>query len=302
MTTTPALPKKTREIHNNHMDSTIWNDFKFRDDDIIIATYAKSGTTWMQQIISQLIFDGEEGLPVAEMSPWLDFRLPAKEIKIEALEAQTHRRFIKTHLPVDAFVFNPVVKHLYIARDGRDVLWSMHNHQINMTPEMMEALNTAPNLVGPPLEPCSDDPCQLFLEWLDDGPFPPWSFWENIKTWWEIRDLPNVMLLHFNDLKADLAGEMARIATFLEIDVAQSRWPVMIEHCSFDYMKKNSEAVVPLAGAPWKGGSKTFINKGSNGRWRDSLTAEDCEKYERRAREELSADCVGWLAEGGRYR
>ena len=43
-------PKKRRELHNHHFDSTIWNDFKFRNNDIVIATYAKSGTTWMQQI------------------------------------------------------------------------------------------------------------------------------------------------------------------------------------------------------------------------------------------------------------
>lgn len=59
-----ALPIKTREMHNHHMDSTVWNDIDFRDDDIVIATYAKSGTSWMQQIISQLIFQGQEGLPV----------------------------------------------------------------------------------------------------------------------------------------------------------------------------------------------------------------------------------------------
>lgn len=54
----PATPlRKLREIHNHHMDSTIWNDFAFRDDDIIIATYAKSGTTWLQQIVGQLVFE-----------------------------------------------------------------------------------------------------------------------------------------------------------------------------------------------------------------------------------------------------
>ena len=46
--------------------------FKFRDGDIVIATYGKSGTTWVQQIVSQLIFNGAEDLPVAAMSPWLD--------------------------------------------------------------------------------------------------------------------------------------------------------------------------------------------------------------------------------------
>ena len=52
-----AWPEKTTEMHNQHIDSTFWNGFKFRDDDIIISTYAKSGTTWMQQIISQMLFN-----------------------------------------------------------------------------------------------------------------------------------------------------------------------------------------------------------------------------------------------------
>ena len=121
-------PVKTRELHNNHMDSTVWNDLDFRDDDIVIATYAKSGTTWLQQIISQLIFAGAEGLGVAEMSPWVDLRVPPKEVKLAEIEAQTHRRFLKTHLPVDALVFSPKAKYIYIARDARDVMWSMHNH------------------------------------------------------------------------------------------------------------------------------------------------------------------------------
>ena len=69
----PAVwPVKTRELHNHHMDSTVWNDFKFRNDDVIVATWAKSGTTWTQQIVSQLIFNGMEGINVPMLSPWLD--------------------------------------------------------------------------------------------------------------------------------------------------------------------------------------------------------------------------------------
>ena len=52
------LPGKTREFQNHHFDSTVWNDFQFRPDDIIIGTYAKSGTTWTQQIVGQLLFNG----------------------------------------------------------------------------------------------------------------------------------------------------------------------------------------------------------------------------------------------------
>src|SRR5687767_11669846 len=68
-------PQKRRELHNHHFDSTVWNDFRFRDDDIVIGTYAKSGTTWTQQIVSQLIFAGVESLNVADMSPWVDLRV-----------------------------------------------------------------------------------------------------------------------------------------------------------------------------------------------------------------------------------
>ena len=95
-----AWPIKSRELHSHHFDSTIWNDFKFRNDDIIIATYAKSGTTWMQQIVAQMLFNGDPDLAVAEMSPWLDLRVPPKEVKLPQVEAQTHRRIIKTHLPL----------------------------------------------------------------------------------------------------------------------------------------------------------------------------------------------------------
>ena len=119
-----AWPRKQRELHNHHFDSNIWNDFKFRDDDIVIATYGKSGTTWVQQIVSQLLFNGAEDVSVAKISPWLDLRVPPKEVKLPAVEAQSHRRLLKMHLPVDALVFSPRAKYLYIGRDGRDVIFT----------------------------------------------------------------------------------------------------------------------------------------------------------------------------------
>ena len=298
MTGAISWPQKTRELHNHHFDSTVWNDFPFRDDDIVIATYAKAGTTWMQQIVSQLIFNGAEGLEVAEMSPWLDLRVPPKEIKLPAVEAQTHRRFIKTHLPVDALVFSPTVKYLYIARDGRDVVWSMYNHHANANDKWYEALNDTPGRVGPPIEPPPDSVRQYFLDWLERDGHPFWPFWENIRSWWAIRDLPNVQMIHFAQLKADMPGQIRRIAAFLDIPIDESTWEAIVEHCSFDYMKANATKSVPLGGLFWDGGSQTFIHKGQNGRWRDLLTAEDCAAYESKAVAELGEDCARWLATG----
>ena len=291
-------PRKQREMHNHHFDSTIWNDFRFRDDDIIIATYAKSGTTWMQQMVAQLMYNGDPELAVAELSPWLDLRVPPKEVKLPAVEAQTQRRFLKTHLPVDALVFSPQAKYIYIGRDGRDVLWSMYNHHANANQSWYDALNLTPGLVGPPIERPPADIRQYWRDWLDRNGHPFWPFWENVRTWWETRELPNVLFVHFNDLKRDMPGEMRRIADFLTIPIDESRWPAIQEYCSFDWMKKNASKSVPLGGAFWDGGAEVFINKGVNGRWKDTLTTADIAEYEARAISEWGPDCAQWLANG----
>ncbi len=292
------IPVKTRELHSHHFDSTIWNDFEFRDDDIIIATYAKAGTTWLQQIVSQLLFNGEEGLEVAEMSPWMDLRVPPKEVKMPLVEAQAHRRFLKTHLPVDALVFSDKAKYIYIGRDGRDVLWSMYNHHASANDVWYDALNNTPGLVGPPIEKPPSSITQYYNEWLDGDGHPFWPFWENVRSWWEIRNLPNVHFIHFADLKCDMAGEIRRLAKFLEIPIEEDNWDAILLHCSFDYMKANATKSVPLGGAFWDGGAKTFIHKGKNGRWRDTLSQDDVQRYEDRAIKELGPECAHWLAEG----
>lgn len=293
-------PRKTRELHNHHMDSTVWNDFAFRPDDIVIGTWAKSGTTWMQQIVSQLIFGGAEGIDVAALSPWLDMRILPRAETLAMLEAQTHRRFIKTHLPVDALVFSPEAKYLYIARDGRDVAWSAHNHFTKVKDEFFTLLNDTPGRVGPPMPRLPDDVRAFFLDWIARDGAPFWSFWDNIRTWWDARHLPNVMLVHFADLKRDPEGMIRDIARFLDIEVAEEIWPTILDHCSFDYMKRHAERVVPLGGAPWEGGAGTFIHRGTNGRWRDVLTPEDCARYRSFAFEQLGPECADWLEQGGR--
>ncbi|WP_276391999.1 sulfotransferase domain-containing protein [Eudoraea chungangensis] len=291
-------PEKKGELHSNHFDSTMWNDINFRDDDIIIATYAKSGTTWVQQIVSQLIFNGQEGLNVGEMSPWVDLRVPPKEVKLPAIESQTHRRFLKTHLPVPYLKFSPKAKYLYIGRDGRDVLWSLYNHHSNANEKFYGALNETPGLVGPKLEKPSESIVDYYHEWLDKDGFPFWSLWDNISSWWNIKDLPNVKLIHFNNLKKDMPGQIKEIADFLEIPIDESKWEQILEHCSFGYMKSNAALSAPLGGAFWEGGAKTFINKGTNGRWRDVLTTEEIRKYDSLAEQKLSAECARWLAMG----
>ncbi len=292
-----ALPRKTREIQNHHMDSTRWNDFPVRNDDIIIATWAKSGTTWAQQIVSQLIFQGAEGLDVSSLSPWVDNRVVPQAV-IDALESQTHRRFLKTHLPVDALVLSPKAKHIYVARDGRDSAWSAYNHLLNATDAYYEHFNNTPGRVGPAIHRPTGTAHDFYRECFEGDGYPFWSFWESVRSWWQIRHLPNVRLIHFTELKCDLPGQIRAIADFLNIEIDEARFPAILEHCSFDYMKAHAELSAPSRGLLWNGGATTFINQGVNGRWQGTLTEAEAAAYEERAIAELGPECTYWLRAG----
>jgi aryl sulfotransferase len=112
------------------------------------------------------------------------------------------------------------------------------------------------------------------------------------------RSLPNVMFIHFSDLKKDLEGQILKIADFLNIEVDQAKLEVIVAHCSFDYMKANANESVPLGGAFWDGGAKTFIHKGANGRWHDELSPELSARYEDMAVKNLGSACATWLKHG----
>ena len=290
----PAWPRKVGELHDPTIDSTRWNDFEFRDDDIVIATYAKSGTTLTQQIVSQLVFDADAKVYGMAVSPWFEAR-PTPHALDEA-RAQTHRRFLKTHLPLANLVYSPKAKYLCVARDPRDVAWSLHNHMAETRPEISAAVRQASIELG--LTPASVDPdvrC-YYHDFLDGGAQPP--YWPYIQGWWDARHLPNILLLHYADLIGDMPGQIRRIATFLEIPLDEARLPLMLSHCTIAHMR-NVAAGEPLLNLLFNRGAETFINKGTNGRWRDVLSKDEIDKADRIAERELTPDCAAWLRNGG---
>ena len=177
-------------------------------------------------------------------------------------------------------------------------MWSLYNHYANANEHWYGALNNTPGRVGPPIEPPPPTPEEFFRQWFERDGYPFWSFWENVRSWWKLRELPNVKFVHFNDLKRDLAGSITAIADFLDIEINAPHFSGIVEHCTFDYMKSHAESVVPLGGMLWEGGAKTFINKGTNSRWEGALTPAEVRAFEKRAIHELGAECAAWLAEG----
>jgi aryl sulfotransferase len=305
----PSLPERTRVYQCHHFDSTRWDYLDPRDDDIVIATSYKAGTTWTQAIIAHLLFpDGDFPADPGEMSPWLDMRTLPLEIVLNSLGAQEHRRFIKTHLPLDGMPYDPKLKYLYVARDARDVFMSLWNHYTNMTDEIMTLMNLMLGREGDEFPAPPDDIHAFWRGWMTRGWFewetdgwPYWSHLANVQSWWHFRDLPNIQLVHYSDMLEDTEGEIRRIAAFLEIDVPESAWPGIVKAVSFSEMKRQGERYAPGGGQFWKGGAKTFLHKGTNGRWRDVLSDEEMTLYDAACERSLTPECRAWLEGGGAW-
>ena len=297
----------TRPLRSRVFDSAGWDDFAFRSDDILTSTYPKCGTTWTQRIVGMLVFGSADPFPVQDLSPWPDFRVPPPGAMVQLAASQTHRRFLKSHLPFDALPVHEGVKFIHVARDGRDAAMSFFNHKSNYTPGAVarfEEISAGdPKFSGTPFSFVPSDPAQHFHDWLDGWEDhqgdPRAGYFPFERSFWDARRDPNVLLVHFADLKADREGEMRRIARFLDIEIAEELWPDLVEAAGFDAMKKNSADLLPSADFVWKGGGKTFLNKGTNGRWRDVYRAEDLAEYDRRVAAEFGPALAAWC-EGGR--
>lgn len=299
----PALHQPRSRV----FEAARWDGYAPRPDDIVVATYSKCGTTWMQHIVSMLVFKSAEPRSVGDVSPWPDFRFMIPKGAIWPMaEAHTHRRFFKTHLPLDALPFYEGVKYVHVARDGRDAALSLHNHLANFTPQALaiaDKISLADPMFATPFPRTSDDARAFFHDWVahdqtaDDETL---GYFHVERSYWAERKRLNILFVHYNDLKADLGGEMRRVANFLGIEIDDALWPALIEAASFEAMRKNGDKIMPYAHALWEGGPSRFLHKGTNGRWRDLFAPQDLEAYDRRVATEFPPALARWVEHGRR--
>jgi aryl sulfotransferase len=294
-----------RTVKDGVRDSRHWDRYKPRPGDVVVASFPKAGTTWTQRIVSLLIFQSAAPAPIMTAHPWIDCRIQMPiDAMIATLEAQTHRRAMKSHLPFDALPIYDEVNYIHIARDGLDACFSFHNHFLNFTPQFVgniQRVAQGDGGTGSPSPP-PKDPREFFLSWIerhDDDVVPVAdALFEMERSYWTERQRENLLLVHYNDLKADLSGEMKRIAAFLGIATPAALWPELVEAARFEKMKSEGAALLPGIEMAVRGGHQTFLNKGTNGRWRDVLTKDDVARYRARAAAELSPGLNDWLEHG----
>lgn len=290
---TQTRPERLHVYKNVMIDGARWDQFSPRDDDIFVCTTSKSGTTWMQAICALLIFGRDDPqVKPAVISPWFDMTRQPVEETLAMLEAQSHRRFIKTHTPLDGIPYFEHCSYLVVYRDPRDIYFSMRNHAGNMKSEAF-------------IERATVDVHEGFQDWMSTPTTPDDydgqsldGIIQHFKSYSKFAALANLHLLHYADLKRDLPGAMARIAGILGIGHDAPTMATLAQAAGFEQMRRNADRFAPGAGTGvWKD-EQRFFNKGESAQWRDVLHAEELADYDARIGKVLGADEAAWLHSG----
>lgn len=289
-------------------DSSRWGGFAFRDGDIVISAPSKSGTTWTQMLCALLVFQSPDlPAPLTTLSPWLDMRVrPAGEVHAH-LARQTHRRFIKTHTPLDGLPDDDRVTYLAVGRDPRDVVISLHHQGTNLRRDVIRRLVGDAERAddGEVAAPELRDEHDFVRRWLSNDESPLVNLdslrgvlWQHERAW-SLRYQPNVVLVHYADLARDLERQMRRLANRLQIAVPESRWHELVAAAGFDQMRQRAVDLVPDERLGIMRDTRSFFRAGTSGSWRRVFNDDDLAAYGERVAELAKPDLAHWVHHGG---
>ncbi|XP_030053670.1 sulfotransferase family cytosolic 2B member 1 isoform X2 [Microcaecilia unicolor] len=241
------------------------NEFQVRKDDIFSITYPKSGTTWMQEILSLIRSDGDPNVsrtvPVWERIPWVEVTSLRKKA-----EAQPSTRFISSHLPVHLFpksLFTSEAKVIYTVRDPRDILVSLHF--FSRTAGFLDELDKIEDLLPKFLRGEV-----LFGSWFD-----------HVRGWLGVRNQVNLLLLTYEELFQDLRGSVLRICNFLGKELNEAAVDSVVENATFEKMKDNTMCNYSTVSKKHFDVQKSpFLRKGISGDWKNHFTPAMSESFD----------------------
>jgi aryl sulfotransferase len=282
----------------NAVRAARWADFPFRPGDIVISTWPKTGTTWVQTICALLIFQTPElPTPLSELSPWLDVPDVSRDEVFARLAAQQHRRIIKTHLPLSGIPVDPRATYIAVGRHPLDAALSLY-HQKDNEVGAPEVMTSRPPQAGRRPQR-SVSPRDALLHWIDMEPSPQVHYnylarmMRHLSAAWARRDEPNVVLVHYEDLSADLDGEMRRLAALLGITVPEAIWAGLVKAATFEHMRADPDRFVS-SGVVLKDNAAFFCS-GTSGAGRALLTSTEFARYRARVTRLASPDLLTWL-------
>ncbi|SFI62287.1 sulfotransferase domain-containing protein [Albimonas pacifica] len=288
------------------IDPGIQSRIAWRDGDVVISVPPKSGTTWTMNIVHQLLAGApSEFRDIYEEVPWIEFLAHPGETpqdvadRVAAMPA-TARRAFKTHsAPPDAPFLAPGsgrdVKYVVVFRNPEEAI-------VSFRPFLEQHSDAWFALWGMPREAlCRPDFPRFYAEVVDAHGMQG-AFFGFLAAWWPLRHEPNVLFLHFSDMKRDLEGSVRRIAGFLEVEPDAQTWPRVLEHASFAWMKRHEDKFeARSAGEVRILEAGAMIRKGETGQAAAEGMTPEISRHLREVGGRICPDpqAVAWLYEGG---
>ncbi len=250
----------------------------------------------MQMICALLVFQSPE-LPdrLSDLSPWMDWIGEPQSQVVARLQRQAHRRFIKTHTPLDGLPLDPRVTYIVVARHPLDAAVSLYWQGRNIDRERVS------ELTGQPVVADREQSLHSWLvNWTEQQRDPRTALdslagvMHHVSDAWRRRSAPNVVLVHSFDLTTDLHGTMSALAHRLGIETSEQDLAKLVDAATFDRMSAQAERLAPNAGGVLKSSSR-FFRRGTLGEGRAVLSPEEATRYFERTRTLAPADLLDWL-------
>ncbi|XP_072477900.1 sulfotransferase 1C1-like isoform X2 [Notamacropus eugenii] len=264
----------------------IWN-FQAKPNDLLIAGYLKSGTTWMQEIVDMIQNDGDEEKcqqveiyhrhPIIEWSQRLYISNPEFAMEVPS------PRILKTHLPVQMLppsFWKQNTKIIYVARNAKDCVVSYYHFS-----RMFIPFPTPGSL-------------EEFIEKFMNGRVLCGSWYDHVKGWWDKRDKHPILYLFYEDMKENPKREIQKILNFLEKDLSEEIINKIIYHTSFDIMKQNPMVNYTYFPKTMMDHSiSPFMRKGMPGDWKNHFTVAQNEKFDEDYKKKMAGTTLTFRAE-----
>uniref|UniRef100_H2MEV9 Sulfotransferase n=1 Tax=Oryzias latipes TaxID=8090 RepID=H2MEV9_ORYLA len=243
-----------------------FQNFTFRPQDVLIVTYPKSGTTWMQEVVPLIVSGGDpasvETIPNWDRVPWLE------EVRASTLnlEGRPSPRMLTTHfhysmMPPSFFKAKPKV--IYVMRNPKDVFTSIFHYS-----------KMASFLVTP-------DSQSEFLQKFLDGKVIFGSWFDHVSGWLNADDKDRIMYISYEEMIMDLKDSVARISQFLEKTLDDEVISKIADRSLFKNMKQNNMSNYSAVPKEFMDQTKSqFLRKGISGDWKNQLTAAEADHFD----------------------
>jgi hypothetical protein len=260
-----------------HLKKNPFGSYVPNEHDVVVATYAKSGTNWMMQIAHQLAFHGKAEFDhIHCVVPWPDsppnlgkYAIPVQDTSVW-MASPEQKRVIKTHLSWELIPYSEKARYIMVIRDPKDIFVSNYKFAQQMMGPAMPRVET------------------WFKMFLSQG-FPVGGSWAvNTAGYWAQRNRSNVLVVSFKSMKRDLDGTVRRVAQFMNVDVPDCVLQEVASKSSFDYMKKIDEKFNVWKVIPW-GTPMTMIRKGAQGGSSELISVDQQREIDRHFRAELES-------------